>query len=170
MSSGLIINISRFIILVLFQVFVLNNIQFSGYINPYVYVLFILLLPFNTPKWLLLVSAFLLGFSIDVFMKTPGMNAAASVLMGWARPGVIRFFSRGMDVEASMKPGIRDFGFRWFFMYTVSLVLFHHLFLFYLEAFRFSNFFETMYRVLISTFFSVVMIILIHYLFLRRTK
>ncbi|NJK85385.1 MAG: hypothetical protein HC906_04860 [Bacteroidales bacterium] len=56
----------RFIILVLLQVFVFNNIHLSGFIVPYIYILFILLLPFETPGWLLLVSAFLLGFSIDV--------------------------------------------------------------------------------------------------------
>ena len=60
-------NIGRFIVLVLFQVLVLNNIQFSGYVNPFMYVLFILLLPFETPRWLLLLSGFLLGLSVDIF-------------------------------------------------------------------------------------------------------
>ena len=44
-------NIIRFVFLVLLQVLILNNIQFSGYINPYFYIYFILLLPFDTPRW-----------------------------------------------------------------------------------------------------------------------
>ena len=55
-----------FILLVFLQVFILNNIQFSGYINPYIYVLFILALPFETPKWLLLITAFTL-FPINLY-------------------------------------------------------------------------------------------------------
>jgi len=76
-------NILRMFILILFQVFVLNNIQVSGYINPYMYVLFILLLPFETPRWLLLISGFAIGISIDLFANTPGMHASATVFMAF---------------------------------------------------------------------------------------
>ena len=60
-------NTLRFVILVFIQVAILNNIQISGFINPYVYVLFILLLPFETPNWVLLVLSFFLGLSVDIF-------------------------------------------------------------------------------------------------------
>ncbi|MFZ4059415.1 MAG: rod shape-determining protein MreD, partial [Ferruginibacter sp.] len=70
-------NISRFFLLILLQVLVFNNMHLNGYINPYVYVLFILLLPFETPQWLLLISAFLLGFGVDLFSDTMGMHTAA---------------------------------------------------------------------------------------------
>ena len=78
-------NIARFLIVVLVQVLVMNNIQISGLIIPYVYILFILLMPFETPKWLLLINAFLLGLSIDFFSHTLGMHAAASVFIAWIR-------------------------------------------------------------------------------------
>jgi len=65
-------NAGRFIFLVLFQVWILNNLRVGGYINPYFYIYFVLLLPFSAPKWLLLVSSFLLGISIDLFMNTRG--------------------------------------------------------------------------------------------------
>jgi len=57
-----------FVILIVTQLLVFNNIELSGYINPYVYVLFILLLPFDVPRVVLLLSAFLLGLCIDLFM------------------------------------------------------------------------------------------------------
>ena len=65
-------NIFRIVILVFFQVYILNNIQFSGAVNPYFYVLFVLLLPFETPGWILLSLAFILGLTIDIFSNTPG--------------------------------------------------------------------------------------------------
>ena len=90
-------NVIRFIFLVLFQVLILNNIQLSGYINPYFYVYFILLLPFETPRWVLLISAFILGFAIDAFTNTPGLNTAACVFMAFIRHFVIRAISTGTE-------------------------------------------------------------------------
>ncbi len=162
------INFVRFILLVLFQVLVLNNIELFGYVNPYVYVLFILLLPFETPRWLLLIFAFALGFSIDIFMKTIGMNIAATVLMAYARPGLVKIMTSERDFEANLKPGIRDFGFKWFFVYSGTLVLIHHLALFFLEAFKFTHFWNTLSRALLSTVFSMMIIILLQYLFYKK--
>jgi len=56
-----------FILLVLLQILLFNNIQFSGYVNPYVYIMFILLLPVEIPSWLLLILAFFTGMTIDIF-------------------------------------------------------------------------------------------------------
>ena len=86
-------NLLRFAVLVLVQVLILNNIQISGYLNPYVYVLFVLLLPFETPNWLLLVVAFLLGLSIDLFSQTPGIHAFATVFMAFFRPFILNVLS-----------------------------------------------------------------------------
>jgi cell shape-determining protein MreD len=168
MSNPLIKNIVRFIILVIIQVFILNNIRINGYINPYLYVLFILLLPFETPGWLLLVSSFLLGLAIDIFSHTPGMNTAASVFMAFCRPGIIRLLSGSKMIDPGVKPGIRDMGFRWFFLYSLFLVLLHHFVLFYIEVFRFSEFFQTMYRVFFSTLATLILIILFEFLFLKK--
>lgn len=170
MSKEILVNIVRFIFLVLFQIFILNNIVFLGYVNPYLYILFILLLPFDTPKWLLLISAFILGLVIDIFMHTMGMNIAATLLVAWVRPGLIRALSAGKEIEPGMKPGVRDFGFGWFFWYALVLTFLHHLSLFYLEIFKFTHFFQTLIKVLISTAFTVIIIILSQYLFYWKKK
>ena len=168
MNNLLIKNIIRFIVLVLVQVFVLNNIRISGHINPYLYVLFILLLPFETPGWLLLVSSFFLGLSIDMFAHTPGLHASASVLMAFLRPGVIRLLSGTKSLEPGMKPGLKSMGFRWFFLYSTILILVHHLFLFYVEIFRFSEFLQTLYRAVLSAIITLVLVILTEYLFIKK--
>lgn len=162
------INFVRFILLVLLQVLILNNIELFGYINPYAYVLFILLLPFETPRWLLLILAFILGFCIDIFMNTIGMNIAATVLMAFARPGIVNIMTSERDFEANLKPGIRDFGFKWFFVYSGSLVLIHHLALFFLEAFKFTHFWNTISRALLSSVFTLFIIIILQYLFYKK--
>ena len=161
-------NIIRFVVLLLVQVFILNNIRINGYINPYLYVMFILLLPFETRGWLLLLSSFILGLLIDIFAHTPGMHAAAAVFMAFCRPTIIRFISGGKGIEPGMKPGILSMGFQWFFAYSAILIFLHHLVYFYIEIFRFSEFLQTFYRMLISTASTLVLVLVVEYLFIKK--
>ena len=157
-------NIGRFIFLTLFQVLILNNIQFNGYINPYFYIYFILLLPFETPRWLLLLSAFLLGISLDAFTNTFGLNASACVLMAFVRPFVISVISTGTEFMVGHSPSLKNQGMKWFAYYSIILVLVHHFALFYLEIFRFTEFFQTLLRVLLSSVFTLLIVFIAEYL------
>ncbi|MFO7613814.1 MAG: rod shape-determining protein MreD [Bacteroidales bacterium] len=170
MNRSLAENMIRFVLLVIAQVFIFNNIQLSGYINPQVYVLFILMLPFRLPGFWLLFLSFVTGLTIDVFMQTPGLHAAASVFLAFCRPGVIRLVGKKEDLESFDYPNVRDSGSLWFFSYTVILVLLHHLFLFFTEVFRFSEFGQTLLKVLINTALTALIIMLIQYLFYFRKK
>ncbi|HNS18628.1 MAG TPA: rod shape-determining protein MreD [Bacteroidales bacterium] len=161
-------NIIRFVVLVLIQVFILNNINFRGYLDPYLYVLFILLLPFETPGWMLLLSSFLIGFFVDLFSHTLGMNAAASVFMAFMRPTVLRLLSTGRDYDTSLPPGISGQGFQWFLLYSLILIFLHHLVLFQLEAFGFHDFPATLYRILVNTVFTTLLVLLSQFLFMKR--
>ena len=163
-------NIFRFVVLILFQVLILDKINLSGFINPYLYVYFILLLPFEIPGWLLLMSSFLIGIGVDIFSGTLGMHAAASVIMAFFRPVIIRSIASGREYEAGMQPSIRDLGFRWFFIYSLSLIFIHHFSLFFIEVFRFSDFFGTLLRIILSTLFTLILVILTQYLFHRPSK
>jgi len=157
-----------FILLILSQILLFSNIQFSGYINPYVYVMFILLLPIEIPSWLLLILSFAIGLIMDFFSGTPGMHSSASLLAGFVRPYVLRIVSPRDGYEPNSDPSMITYGFRWFLIYTLLIVLVHHTALFYLEVFRFTDFFRTMLRVLLSSFFTIVFIILIE--FYRKGK
>jgi rod shape-determining protein MreD len=161
-------NISRFFLLILLQVLVFDNMHLNGYINPYIYVLFILLLPFETPQWLLLISAFMLGFGVDLFSDTMGMHTAACVFMAFCRPVVLRMVSSSKDYEVGITPGISDLGFNWFIKYTIVLVLLHHFAYFYLEVFTLHEFLYTFGRVVLSTVSTVLFIIIGQYLFYSK--
>jgi rod shape-determining protein MreD len=157
-----------FILLILLQVLLFNNIQFSGYVNPYVYILFILLLPIDIPAWLLLLLSFTLGIIIDFFSGSPGIHTSATVLAGFVRPYVIRVVSPRDGYEMGSHPSMKNYGFKWFLSYTLLIVLIHHTTLFYFEVFRFADFFRTFLRVILSTIFSMTFILLIEYY--RRGK
>ena len=89
MNNRSVIHILRFLGLLFLQVLVVDNIRLGYYVHPYVYVLFIFLLPFNIPRWQLLLLGFVNGFFVDLFNGTPGLNAAATVLMAFVRPFVM---------------------------------------------------------------------------------
>lgn len=148
-----------FFVLVLVQVLILNNIQVSGLINPYIYILFILLLPFSTPGYLLLLLSFLIGISVDIFSNTPGMNAGASVLLGFVRPGLAKLITSREIIEKGGTPGLKQIGFSSFLKYVMIAVLIHHFFLFYAESFSFSDIPETFLRIILSSIFSIVVIL-----------
>jgi rod shape-determining protein MreD len=157
-----------FILLILLQVLLFNNIEFSGYVNPYIYVMFILLLPIEIPSWLLLLLSFGTGLIIDFFSGSPGMHTSATVLIGFVRPYVLRIVSPRDGYESGSDPSMLAYGFRWFATYTLFMVLIHHTALFYLEVFRFADFFRTLLRVILSTIFSMSFILLIE--FYRKGK
>ena len=157
-----------FILLMVLQILLFNNIQFSGYINPYVYILFILLLPVEIPSWLLLILSFITGLLMDFFVGSPGMHTFSTVLAGFVRPFVLRAISPRDGYEPNSAPSMLTYGFLWFLSYSLVIVLVHHTVLFYLEVFRLTEFFRTLLRVLLSTAFSVTFINLLE--FYRRGK
>ncbi|HLP04384.1 MAG TPA: rod shape-determining protein MreD [Paludibacter sp.] len=150
-------NIFRFILLVLAQVLVLNNIQFLGYINPYLYVLFILSLPVLTPRWFALLLAFGLGLTIDAFSNTMGMHAFASVLVAFIRNGVIKLFL-SLEEGNNPTPSFHTFGVSAYVKYVILLVFVHHGALFFLEAFSFTHFWFVMAKVLLSSAVTIFLI------------
>jgi rod shape-determining protein MreD len=160
-------NIARFVLLILAQVLVFNNIEISGYINPYIYILFILLLPFETPDWLMLVLAFLLGLTVDIFSETMGMHTTATVFMAFIRPFVLSVIAPRDGYESGSYPRIHYFGFSWFLKYTAVLVFLHHWFLFTVEVFRLSEFFSIFFRSLLSAALTLVFIIISQYFVYR---
>lgn len=164
MDKNTLKHVGRFVVFIATQVLILNQMQFSGYINPYIYVMFILLLPFETKGWVLLLSAFALGLGIDMFSNSLGIHASACLLLAFLRPSVIRLISIKTDFEAGTEPRISNMGFGWIFIYTLILVFIHHFALFLLEVFRFDEILETISRTLLSTLFTLVFIMLIHFL------
>jgi len=160
--------ILSFFLLVLLQVLILNNIQLGGFINPYVYILFILILPFNTPKWLLLILGFLLGFSIDLFTNTLGMHSSATVFIAFLRPFVLKIISPRDGYESETSPTVSFYGISWFIQYSTILVFAHHLILFYIEVFRFSDFFITLLRIILSSVLSLLIIFISQYFYRNK--
>jgi len=112
--------------------------------------------------------AMAMGLSIDLLSGTPGLHASVALLLAFARSHTLRYMSPREGFEFGAIPGINDMGIIWFISYAAILTLIHHLFLFLLEVFRFSEFGITLFRSLLSACLSLVLMILIQFLFYYR--
>ncbi|MFN4082622.1 MAG: rod shape-determining protein MreD [Bacteroidia bacterium] len=149
------------------QLLIVSNIEISTYINPFVYVAFIFLLPFNIKAWQVVLISFFTGGIIDAFTNTPGLHMAASTLVGYIRGFYLKFATTKEDMEGPEKPGISSKGFVWFVIYVFVLTFIHHIALFFLEIYSISEFFSTVTRAFSSTLMSVVLIIIGHLFFYK---
>ena len=157
-----------YVLIILVQVFLLNNIGlFHNNMLPFLYVLVLLSLPFETPNWLLLVIGLITGLIIDVFDGTLGMHASACVFMMFLRPYVLKYIAPRDGYEYGMEPILQVMGLQWFGIYASTLVFAHHIWLFYVEFFKFEYFFSTLFRAILSSGFTFVLIIIVQYLMFK---
>ena len=163
------LQIIRFVVLVLLQVLVVNHIRLGGYVHPYIYLIFIMLLPINIPNWQLLLLGFGLGLSVDLFTGTPGLHAGATTLMAFCRPRIIKLISGTLKFENIYEPNLNQLDGMWFFRYVFCMVFVHHFALFFLESFSFHLMGQVLLRILLSVPVSVFLIMMILYIF-KSTK
>ncbi len=157
-----------FVVSVLLQVLIFNNLLIERIIAPFIYILFIVLLPFDTPRSLLLFLALTLGVTVDLFTNTPGVHTSASILIGFVRPGIMGILTTRETLDSITAPRVKNMGFQWFATYVTFLVVIHHLFLFFIEAFTFDDFLITLLRVVLSSVLSIVLIVLSQFLIFRN--
>jgi rod shape-determining protein MreD len=168
MNSALFLNIARFILLLAAQFLVLNNINVAGFFNPFPYILFIILYPVNGNKAGLMAASFLLGIVMDLFMNSGGVHAAACVTLAYLRPIFFRF-SFGLSYEyQTVKLNDKLSPER--FSFILISVITHHFILFILESFQFSFFLSLLFKTLLNTVFTVILCILIIYLFKPKKR
>lgn len=163
MNSVLVTNSVRFILLLLAQVAIFNNINLFGFINPLPYILFIILYPVNAPKYSLLLSSFTLGILMDLFCNSGGIHAAACITIAYFRPSFLKF-SFGISYEYQTirindKLNLERFSF------LLTIITTHHSILFLLEIFRFNLMTDILIRIFLTTIFTVILCIIIIYLF-----
>jgi hypothetical protein len=105
-----------------------------------------------------------------MFYDTAGMHAAACVLMAYVRPGVLKLFSPRDGYEFGTQPTVQYLGIPWFLSYAGILIVVHHFVLFFTEVFRFHEFFSTFFRVIVSSIFTIILVIVSQYLFYRKKE
>lgn len=162
MNSALLNNIARFVLLLAAQILLFNNINFLGYINPFPYILFIILYPVNGNKYGLLIASFFLGLLMDMFLNSGGVHTTSCLVLAFSRPAIFKF-SFGLSYEYQTVK-LNDVLTPERFSFLLIAVVLHHLILFILEIFTINFFLNIIVRTLVSTLFTLIISILIIYL------
>ncbi len=155
-------NIKLFFWVILVQIFILNNIQLSGYINPYYYIIFILSIPNKTSKSIHLLLSFFVGFIIDFFSNSYGIHAFSSVLIAYCKIIWISKTTENKDGEEGYE--INNLSISRFIKIAFYFIFIHHFSLFFLERSSLSDFFSIFQTTLFSSFFTMILLV-IHKLF-----
>lgn len=161
------IQYSLMILLYLFlQIFFMRNVVMFNYAFCFIYIAGILLLPADVDRMYLLLIAFGIGFTVDVFSNTFGMHASATVLIAYLRPFLIHYQMKSRGAERA-EVGIRAQGLGAFLGYVFPLILLHHSMLFLMEINHFGMILYTLIRIGASALFTTLVIILLE-LFSKR--
>lgn len=160
-------NILRFVVLVLLQLLLVNNLHFLGLCHPCLYVLFLIALPQTLPRWAELLIGFMTGLVIDVACNSLGVHCAACTLIAFLRP----VFLKKMVLEKKQvlsEPSSQTLGFIVYFKLITLLVLLHHSTVFILSAFTWSNWWITLLQIIVSSLFTIGFIV-VYDLLLHRS-
>lgn len=170
--SSVVKNIIRFALFLLVQVYVLDKIpQLHRFITPYLYFLFVLWLPFSISRTGLMLAGFVIGLSLDYFTMTPGLHAAACVLIAYIRPFIITVLIPKDITEFNYRePSPKAMGWTPYTIYILVLALLHNGYLVFLEWLSFGSFLDFIIKVLGTTIISLLLIFTVELLFPRRLK
>jgi hypothetical protein len=170
--SDLVKNILRFFVFIGLQVYVLDNIPpLHRFIVPVIYFLFILWLPFSVSRFWLLIIGFITGLSLDYFTMSPGLHAAACVLIAYIRPFLVNLLIPKDTSEFNYRePSARAMGWAPYSVYVFVLTFLYHSYLVFLEWLQFGNFLDFIIKVIASTAISMLLIFTAEILFPRKLK
>jgi rod shape-determining protein MreD len=171
MIGTILSNLLRFALLVLLQALVLDHLDLAhGWVVPYLYVLFLLMLPLELPDWATLLVGAITGLVMDLFTSTPGMHTSACVVMAYVRTWMLRLLRPRDGYEFGRQATIGDMGIAWWLTFAGVLILAHHLWFFFVEVYRFSDLGSTLLRSLLSAVFTLALCLLSQALFSRAAR
>lgn len=169
-NKGYISQIINFIAFVLLQVMLFKNIALFDTSFCFVYIAFILLLPVETDRILLMILALATGLIIDVFYNSLGIHASAMVLIAFLRHYWLNIITPQGGFDGNISPSVKNMGGQWFTTYALPLIFVHHFTMFFTETGGFQMFGFTILKVIMSTLFTFIVIIIGQYLLTKKRR
>jgi len=168
MSNIWVKNIVRFLLVMAFQLFVLNEVELHGFINPYLFIVIILLLPLNISRAGLILASFVVGLTIDAYSNMLGMHAAACTFLGFVRPYILRFTQPRNGYEDIVEPNDSQLNLSWFLLYAAVGISLHHIVYFFIEAGNFNMPLLTLTRIGANIIISLMLVTIYRMLFVVK--
>ena len=147
------------------QIYILNEVMFASYINPYLYLIILFVMPFKTQKWFLLIYAFILGLSVDIFSETLGMHSTACLIIALLKQSITKITIPHNIIEENDELISQKIGVKSFILFTSILVFIHHSILFVLEHASIDH--RILLKIILSTIISSIIITICQFFFFR---
>jgi len=157
-------------IFIFIQFYVLNEVRFNGYIKPYFYIMLIICLPQITPRWLLLIFAFFLGFFLDLLEVDLGYHSTACVFIAFIKPFIERLIIPKNAIAEEQDLFLQKLGFKMFPVLSLTLIFIHHTILFLLVHFKLTIFPEILGKICLSSLITFIIIIICQFFFFKTEK
>ncbi len=155
------------IFLLLLQIFVLNNINYSHSINPYLYITIIFIFPLYKNRFIILLVSFFYGLTLDFFTDTGGIHAFSLLFIAYLRLFFIKLFFKKKKIDYLLF-NLHSEAFGQVFNYVVTLTVIHHFILISLDNFSFQNTGTVVLNTLYSSTFTLVLYFLGSYIFRKK--
>ncbi|AEA43874.1 rod shape-determining protein MreD [Fluviicola taffensis DSM 16823] len=168
--NSVVLNSIRFVLFVLFQVLILNNIEPGFGIYPMIYPLFIFMLPFQLGTVPLMLLSFIFGLVIDSFSNTFGLHASSAVIMAFFRPLIFKWLSPRDGYESVESVNVYSMGGRWFLYAYGTLLLIHNTWFFFIESFKLNEFLWVLLKIGLSVPTSFILSLLVQFIFVSNKK
>lgn len=159
-----------FIVIMLAQGIVFNNLVLFNCAMPFVFVYLILSMPITWSTNICLLAGFLTGLCADALADTYGMNTLCCTLVTFMRKPLIHLYIQRDDDLAGQCPGMRSMGTEAYLKYAATVVPIYCILVFLIEAFSFFNFWRLLTRILASSAYTLLVIYAIDSLYLNRRE
>ena len=163
-------NIWTIPLLVVFQIFILNNINFLGYANPYLYLIPIITLPYDTPKWILMIVSIYTGILLDLdpINFRLGMHSSILIFIAFIKPTLQKLILNKKTIEERYPLNLKKIGYKNFSLLAISIILIHNSLIFMMEYFVFFNFYILFLKVIISSLITYIVILITQLITLKN--
>jgi len=168
MSRVTILQIVSFFIYLFYQVLILQNVVLFHTAFCFLYIAYLLVLPVETNPMALIAIGFVMGLSIDTFYDSLGLHAFACVLIMYLRNYWLSNLTPQGGYNSNDTPSLALNGLQWFTVYATPMVFIHHSVLFFAEAGGFDMFWFTLWKIITSTLFTLLVILIAQFLFPSR--
>jgi hypothetical protein len=162
-------SVLSFVTYLFFQVIFIRHWALFDLAFCFVYISFLLFLPFQLNPLIAMLLGFAMGICIDIFYDTLGIHAACCVLVAYLRPRITNLIKPSGGYDVGMKPYLNTMGAQWFIIYTLLITTVHHLPLFVIEAWGANLLSFSLLKALLSIIFTSFVVVMFQYLFYKSS-
>ena len=150
--------IGLYVVVMLLQVLLFDQLQLLGICHPYIYILCLLMMPITLPHSVDMIIGAVAGLIMDIFCNSLGIHMASCILIMFIRPYLIGSIVNDKD-RLNEQISLRAIGLEALLKYVIILVLLHHLTLFSLAAWSWHHIGFVLLETIVSSAITIAVII-----------